>query len=361
MSNAKAKVIYRSSVPDATTESGYKEFDLMVDNMRRIVSAGFHKYSWTKETSETRFGEKLRAWGKDAAQYDVTIKFEGNDREEMLNDFHDATEYDIISNSPGTLIWEEYSIKCFIISSETQPYSSTEWPNATSNTVTIYCPSPWWTRAIKFRVYENPDEIPEQDAYIVSGAEAFTRYWLSATQGGQAFKPSRDLKYLIKTAGEYYNHYFRWVGTQYQDTTPETEIKEYEDGYDYEFDYMIDEGSSSYIENELFVPTNFIITIYGPVNNPSIAIRNEHQNESQIYNINVNVADGDKLVIDAINKTVILHQINGTKINCFGARNADYYLWEQIKSGINYLTWTGYFIFEVELVEERSEPKWITD
>lgn len=357
MSNAKAKVIYRSSVPDLTTESGYKEFDLMVDNMRRIVSAGFHKYSWTKETSETRFGEKLRAWGKDAAQYDVTIKFEGNEREEMLNDFHDATEYDIISNSPGTLIWEDYSIKCYVISSDTQPYDAI----STANQVTIYCPSPWWTRTTKFRVYDNPDELATQDAYIVPHAEPMSKGWLTDTPGGTAFKPSRDLNYIIKTEGDLYEHRFRWIGKEYQDVTPEVDIKEYEDGYDYEFDYMIDAGCVSYIENERSIPSSFRITIYGPVSNPTISIRNENQNSSDVYNINVDVADGDKLIIDAITKTVVLEQVNGININCFGARNTDYYLWEKIKSGINYITWTGYFIFEIELIEERSEPKWLTD
>ena len=136
-------------------DSRGNSFDLMVKDTMRIKTASFHEYEWTKEVTDKRFGERLRAWGKDAKQYPVTILFEGSNREELLNTFHDALEYDLINMSPGTLHWNDYYIECYGISSKTYPDSNDKL--ATANDVVFYCPSPWW-KTVFFNATISPED-----------------------------------------------------------------------------------------------------------------------------------------------------------------------------------------------------------
>lgn len=53
------------------------------------------------------------------------------------------------------------------------------------------------------------------DAYIVSGATAFSAGWLSATSGGSALTPETGKIYVVLSAGEYLNKTYRWSGSTY--------------------------------------------------------------------------------------------------------------------------------------------------
>lgn len=53
------------------------------------------------------------------------------------------------------------------------------------------------------------------DAYIVSGATAFSAGWLSATSGGPALTPETGKIYVVLTDGEYLNKTYRWSGSTY--------------------------------------------------------------------------------------------------------------------------------------------------
>jgi len=59
---------------------------------------------------------------------------------------------------------------------------------------------------------------------------------------------------------------------------------------------------------------------------------------------------------------VLKYMPDDSVINCFGARNLDTgYLWNRIPYGPNRITWDGSFKFDLQLIEERSEPKWLMD
>ena len=51
---------------------------------------------------------------------------------------------------------------------------------------------------------------------------------------------------------------------------------------------------------------------------------------------------------------------DGQQINAFGARNPDYYIFQLIESGVNAIVWNGTFSWELQMIEERSEPRWLT-
>lgn len=148
------------------TDSRGNEFNLMSDGLRRIKSASFHEYSWNKDVSSKRFGEKLRAFKKDALSLSATIYFDGPDREQHLNEFHDATEYDIVKGEAGTLTWEEYSIKCFVISSKTHP-AEERFGAPAANEVVFYCPDPFWTKVQSYSSYTANDR-PVKSARIAA-------------------------------------------------------------------------------------------------------------------------------------------------------------------------------------------------
>ena len=99
--------------------------------------------------------------------------------------------------------------------------------------------------------------------------------------------------------------------------------------------------------------SNFIITIFGNVQSPTLYI-GDHE-----YTVNVNVDTGEHLTIDSIEKTITLVKSNGEQVNCFNNRNKDSYVFKKIPVGTSQITSTGQIYFSITLLEERSEPKWI--
>lgn len=107
------------------------------------------------------------------------------------------------------------------------------------------------------------------------------------------------------------------------------------------------------LNNIGFVPVNFKMRIYGACISPEVTIKN------QLYGVNVTVEENEYLTIDSVNKTVILTHADGTEENCFNLRNKDCYIFEKVPVGLNTVSRSSNFIFEIILFEERSEPKWI--
>lgn len=64
------------------------------------------------------------------------------------------------------------------------------------------------------------------DAYVVSGAAAFSSGWLSATSGGAALTPDANKIYVIVSEGQYQNLTFRWSGTVYVEISPSLALGE---------------------------------------------------------------------------------------------------------------------------------------
>ena len=125
---------------------------------------------------------------------------------------------------------------------------------------------------------------------------------------------------------------------------------------DYPFDYPHDFKNGlmgGNINNLDFMPSNFIMTIYGDISNPTLYI-NQHK-----YSVDVVIGSGEYLTIDSINKTILLTKQNGEQVNCFSARCKDSYIFQKIPAGISGITSEHESIkFNITLLEERSEPKW---
>lgn len=125
---------------------------------------------------------------------------------------------------------------------------------------------------------------------------------------------------------------------------------------DYLFEYPFDYSNRTInrtLDNTGFVASNFRMIIYGVCSNPTINIANH------TYKVNCTVGEGEYLTIDSSSKKIILTANDGTQTNVFKNRDKDSYIFEKIPVGSNAVTWDGDFGFDIILLEERSEPKWI--
>lgn len=106
------------------------------------------------------------------------------------------------------------------------------------------------------------------------------------------------------------------------------------------------------LNNNGFVSSNFRIVIYGACEMPALTIAGHS------YRVNVSVAANEYLTIDSVNKTIILTHTDGTTDNCFNLRDRASYIFEKLPVGLSNVSASSDFIFDIVLLEERSEPKW---
>lgn len=125
---------------------------------------------------------------------------------------------------------------------------------------------------------------------------------------------------------------------------------------DYAMDFPVDYYSDAAVKpitNTGFVASNFRLVIYGACTNPSVIIADH------IYQVNCTVNENEYLTIDSSAKTIFLTAEDGTTTNVFNDRERSSYVFEKIPAGQSVVSWSGEFAFDITLLEERSEPKWI--
>lgn len=284
-----------------------------------IHTANFHNFTWGKDVTDKRFGDRLRAWRKDSVEYPVELLVpeenyysseldDGTIRGIRLNYFHEALEYDVTYNSSGTLIWGDgtqantYYINAFGISSESSPY---DWSGYSLNRVNFYCPVPWWKKITS--VYS-------------SGSE---------DESGGSEEP--------------------------------TYIKDYENNYDFDpYDYIGSRSAIINVDNTNGLGSKYIAYVKGPAELPKIEITDVNRTSKIVlYFRDLNLVDGDVLVVDSIDKTCLVYHSDGSIDNVFQFRDTtEGYLWNRILAGKNIIKSSSGFEYRIDLVEERSEPKW---
>jgi hypothetical protein len=121
---------------------------------------------------------------------------------------------------------------------------------------------------------------------------------------------------------------------------------------DFPYDYTSNLLGQS-LNNTAFVPVEFRMNIYGPCINPKVTIAGHEYEVAKEFQAN------EYLTIDSREKTIILTHTDGTKENCFNLRNKESYIFEKIPVGVSQVSNNGAFKFDMVLLEERGEPKWI--
>lgn len=153
-------------------------------------------------------------------------------------------------------------------------------------------------------------------------------------------KISTDFPYWVKETTHTFGYGVGQVGTN----------------LDFNRDFPSDYSSNllgKQLNNTGFVPTNFRMVIYGACETPGITVG------GHLYEVAASVAANEYLTIDSINKTIVLTHTDGTKENCFNLRNRDSYIFEKMPVGSSNVAVNNDFKFDIVLLEERSEPKWI--
>lgn len=120
----------------------------------------------------------------------------------------------------------------------------------------------------------------------------------------------------------------------------------------YEYDYTPEPVGTGTIVNESPGGADFKIVFYGPVVAPEVIIDGIRRA------VDVVADEGDNVVIDSRDRTVILNRENGDKMNAFGYRSKDQPIFTEIPEGPSQLSWSGTFAFDLTIYEERSEPSW---
>lgn len=127
-------------------------------------------------------------------------------------------------------------------------------------------------------------------------------------------------------------------------------------GVDYPHDYPYDYALSMVgrrITNDAIGDSAFKLTIYGEVENPIITIG------GHVYAVAGRLRAGETLSIDGLNKTITMITAQGVHVNWFDKRVRESYIFQPIPSGQSIVSWAGTFGFDLTIIEERSEPRWI--
>ena len=122
--------------------------------------------------------------------------------------------------------------------------------------------------------------------------------------------------------------------------------------FDYAYDYFYGNPGTAVWQTGFPFESKFRLTIYGAVNNPRVQIN------GYPYQVNDMLSEGEYLVIDSRNNTVIKHTESGQEINIFDYRDKVRSIFAPIPGGTLTFNWTGAFGFDLTLYEERSEPRW---
>lgn len=262
----------------------------------RIKEADFYQYAWNPRSSSRKYGVNIKQINKDAVTYKFTIKFRGSvdERRQNLENFYSVVETDLINETAGEL---HYILN--VQTGKEEDYyikgfiiaSSTKVEGSSTNlTVELFCPNPFWISESFQAVFGIGSEA-EEGAFL-----------------------------------------------------------DYNRGYDYDYSRLM---SASSVLNTNFVPTDFIITINGPVVNPKIYI------DGHLYAVNCSLGtESQHLVINSVDKTILLYDNDGVT-NLFDQRDRDSYIFDLIAPGDNPVSWNSSFTWEIKLIEKRSEPKWI--
>jgi hypothetical protein len=127
-------------------------------------------------------------------------------------------------------------------------------------------------------------------------------------------------------------------------------------GVDFEFDYPFDFQrtaiASNHIQNDYIFGSDFRLVFYGPVSKPSIKI-GEHT-----YGMNKDLLSGERIEIDSSAKKIRIYSIDGSVQNGFNQRYKQESVFYKIPYGVQKLSWSGEFRFDITLIDARSEPPW---
>lgn len=265
-------------------------------------------YTWNYATKDRRRGSIIAGFSKNISSRSLILHIMADNSaavQQAADAFNDAIEEDIYDGAAGRLWLDDWYTFGYFIAAK-----NTKWQYGVpviKKEVTFVREADSWYRVTTERNFDNDDE-PRKPEDFQTGIKDY--------------------------------EYIKFTGYK---------------GYDYAFDYQSDTHSYANINNSTTTGSEFVLTIYGAAESPMVQIGDT------VVHVNISVPAGAKLVVDSAAKTVLMTLADNTEVNAFSGRDPDYYIFQRIAGGRNSVTWNGAFKWELQLVEERSEPLWHTD
>lgn len=277
------------------------EFNLLDFDYAKLEKANFHKVKWNPEVTEKQFGTVINRFTKNAQAYDCTFKFKGDpkQRKQQIDDFLFHTEFDIASQNPGYLYWDNQYIAAYFISNDTHPVDSgMTWTEIQGQ---FYCAFPFWMEDKTYHI--DPSSFAP----------------LPQREDNKGYPSDRGMSYVYT----YSYPYAGLTGTFYMNTS-------------FGADYHIE--------------------VYGP-----IADYFEMTVNGNMYKVNYPLRSGQKLIIDSRDylkmseRCYVLNE-NGTTTNAFDYRDPQSSLFERFIGYEATMSLDKPYEFDITLFLERSAP-----
>lgn len=199
------------------------------------------------------------------------------------------------------------------------------------------------------------NEVFEKDLISLQPGKLFVNdYYLTGYMISRDYGDYEDLFDSVEMTMEFLAEYPFWVKEEKHSFLVQNGDLQ-DDFLDYPHDYPYDYGHErtiAFLENAHYAPVDFRMTIYGPVDNPSIRIADH------LYKVNIPIYENEYLVIDTRSQTIEKTTWQGEKVNAFHNRHKQESVFTPIPPGKNILNWSMTFGIDVLLYLERSEPIW---
>lgn len=121
--------------------------------------------------------------------------------------------------------------------------------------------------------------------------------------------------------------------------------------YDFPYDYLDNNLSSSKITNSEQLPADMVLRFSADAQNVAIYIGENS------YVVNSSVKSDETFALNTAEKEVYKLK-NGNKVSLFGFSDDDNYIFAQIPSGTHEMTWDGDYTIYLTLCEHRRTPPW---
>lgn len=286
-----------------------------------MQTGDFLNYSWEYTLSGKCIGE-LR---KTIQEKGFTITIFGKEQAEYernVDALHEVFEKDVLKKKPGRFYFGEYYISCFIYASEKE-----EWESGYSmeNTLKLIEANPFWRKETLYQFLPEVMDSGAGEQIPVETGEIYT---------GEAMDNQAALR-------EFSFDFLR-----------RSDRKVRYPQFGLPFDFVKPRGRRTIDNTTAFSDSNFILTIYGFVDTPSILIAGHP------YVVNTTIYEGERVIIDSAAGTVKKIGRLGEETNLYNSRGKEYSAFQKIPPGVQTVNWSGGFGFDILLYDERSEPKW---
>lgn len=305
--------------------SGDSGKEIILNQKYEIAIKECNPYSsvWTYVSREVKYGEIIESFGKDSLKLEMSLKFRGNleQIEEGLEEFYQECERDILHKKAGELHIGDWKVKGYFLERSAAP---SEEFYGQEVTCTFLAPYPFWVRET---TYSFPPEKPKEDDGVNTPMITGGIYTGKEVEHNAAL---REFQFDFLRPSDWKIKYPM---------------------YEFPFDFRKTYGKRA-IENCSFHESDFVMTIYGFADEPSVLIAGHP------YTIHAMAYEGERIIIDSAAGTVKKIGRLGEETNLYNSRDKEYSVFQKIPAGTNILRWSGGFGINLTIMDERSHPKW---